>query len=115
MLVCSPVRIELVIPPSSFTSARSCANDALWMLGGGPGRNWSTRCIVQGVTYRHDRKGLAPVRGSGCQYPSPAGGVYIILTSDPSFERSATICTATSSPTATPSLYFSPPGTCDSD
>ena len=45
------------------------------MGGGGSGLNWAALCIVQGVTAAQERKGLAPVRGSGCQNPRPTGGV----------------------------------------
>src|SRR5438876_1697684 len=85
------------------------------MLGGGPRRNWSALSSVHGVTSFQDRNGLAPVRGSGCQNPSPTGGVYGKPTSDPSLARSATICAATSTPTAIPSSFLLPSGTCDSE
>src|SRR4051794_1360887 len=72
---CSAVRTELFVPPIAFNSARSCANICPKMEGGGSGLNWVALDIVQGVTVVQDRKGLAPVRGSGCQYPRPVGGV----------------------------------------
>src|SRR4051812_4298995 len=85
------------------------------MLGGGPMPNWSALLSVHGVTSFQDRNGLAPVRGSGCQKPSPTDGVYGKSTYDPSLARSATISAATSTPTAIPSSFLLPSGTCDSE
>src|SRR5215472_14054160 len=85
------------------------------MLGGRPGRNWSAVSSVHGVTSFQDRNGLAPVRGSGCQNPSPTGGVYGRPRFDPSLARSATISAATSTPTAIPSSFPLPRGTGDGE
>ena len=83
---------------SRFSNASSSWNSAEPKAGGGPGRNWSPRVIIQGFQ--------VPISGSSGffppQSPGPVGTVPVHFVSEPSVAARASAFCATAWPSANP-------------
>src|SRR4030095_426132 len=109
--VCSSVRVEPVVAPSSVTSLESVAYCALSREGGPGGRNWEPLLIPNGATNPHwGNKYGAEAGGVGNQTPGPLPPGGGTMSSEPSLTRAARIWFATNSPHTIPAIFCGPLG-----
>src|SRR5262245_35420156 len=111
MLVWSAVRVLLVAAPIAFTSFKAAAYLLLVSAGTLCGVNCDALCIAKGVTSGQlGNSAAANAGGVGIQSPGWFPGVYGPMIEAPSLARSASICSATSLPSATPNSSGRPSG-----